>query len=134
MRHENPSEGLPMSDDDKRFLLELGKRIAARRKAQGLTQAKLGELLGFSQPHIQAFESGRRRISVTELPKLANVLGIAVEDLLGLREKRGSRGRPSRLEKQFEVASRLPKKQREYVSQVLEAILDQAGQSAQQAS
>ena len=115
-----------MDPNDKRFIVELGKRIAARRKERGLTQAKIGELLGFTQPHIQAFESGRRRISVTELPKLAAILGTSVEELLGLQAKPGQRGRPSLLERQFEKASRLTKKQQQFVSQVLEAVLLQA--------
>jgi transcriptional regulator with XRE-family HTH domain len=91
-----------------------------------LTQARIGELLGFTQPHIQAFESGRRRISVTELPKLADLLGVSVEELLGRKSEPGQRGRPSLLEKQFQQASRLSKKQQQFVSKVLEAVLIQA--------
>lgn len=121
-----PQEDLLMDDDDKTFFVELGKRIAARRKARGLTQEKLGELLGFSQPHIQAFESGRRRIAVSLIPRLADILRISLDELMGHGAKRDRRGRPSILEKQFEEATRLPKKKQQFVSQVLDAVLQQA--------
>ena len=119
-----------MDEDDKLFIRALGKRIAACRKACGLTQAQVGEKLGFTQPHIQAFESGRRRISVTDLPKLADLLGVSVEELLGLSEKPGRRGRPSMLQRQFEQASRLSRKQQQFVAQVMDAVLLQAKQAS----
>ena len=113
---------------DKQFLVDLGQRIAARRKERRLTQTQLAEFLGFSQPQVHGFETGTRRIPVTLLPALSEYLGLSVEELLGISSQGGRRGRPSKLEKQFEVVTRLPRKKQELVSTMLDAIILQAQQ------
>jgi transcriptional regulator with XRE-family HTH domain len=119
-------ESVLMGVVDKQFLVDLGQRIRARRKERGITQARLAEHLGFSQPQVQGFESGRRRIPVTLLPTVSDFLGISVEALLGIEGKRSRRGRPSKLERQFEAVIRLPRKKQQLVSEMLEAIIVQA--------
>ena len=47
---------MAISDDERAFFIELGQRIAQRRKEQGLTQAQLAELLGVSQQAMNSFE------------------------------------------------------------------------------
>ncbi len=118
-----------MGPEEIAFLKDLGIRIAKLRQESGISQAKLGEMIGKSQQHIFAVEKGQRRITVTDLPVLAQTLGVTVEDLLGTEEKRPRRGRPSKLEKQFEVVTHLPRKQQKLVSDMLDAIILQAEQS-----
>lgn len=115
---------------DQRLLAQIGKRIRTRRKECGITQGQLAEHLGFSQPQVHGFESGRRRLPVTLLPTISEFLGISVEELLGIETKRSQRGRPSKLEKQFELVSRLPKKKQQLVSDMLDAIIVQAKQAS----
>jgi transcriptional regulator with XRE-family HTH domain len=97
-----------------------------RRKAQDLTQAQLGELIGITQQQIASFEIGRRRIPVSALPLLAKALGNSIEELIGEPAKPGKRGPAPKLQQQLEQLSRLPKAQQKLVSQVIDSVLAQA--------
>ncbi|AWG57923.1 helix-turn-helix domain-containing protein [Mycobacteroides abscessus] len=59
----------------------LGDVLAIARKARGLTQTELAELVGVTQPTINRYESGDRDPEPELLPKLAAVLGVT-EQLL----------------------------------------------------
>jgi transcriptional regulator with XRE-family HTH domain len=72
-----------LSKEERALFALFGGRIAEKRKAQGITQVQLAELLGVSQQTITAYEVGRRRIQVSSLPVIAQALGVAVEELLG---------------------------------------------------
>lgn len=116
----------PMTPDETAFFRQLGTRIAERRKAQDLTQAQLGELIGITQQQIASFEIGRRRIPVSTLPLLAKALGTSIEELIGEPAKPGKRGPAPKLQQQLEQLSRLPKAQQKLVSQVIDSVLAQA--------
>lgn len=118
----------PMSPDETAFFRLLGTRIAERRKAQDLTQAQLGELVGITQQQIASFEIGRRRVPVSTLPLLAKALNVSIESLIGTQTKAtNKRGPAPKLQQQLEQLSRLPKAQQRLVSQVIESVLAQAG-------
>lgn len=59
----------------------LGDVLAIARKARGLTQIALAELVGLTQPAINRYESGERDPDKAMLAELADVLGVT-EDLL----------------------------------------------------
>jgi len=52
----------------------VGRRLCARRQSLGLSQRKLGELLGVSFQQIQKYERGTNRIAVTTLVRAAAAL------------------------------------------------------------
>lgn len=117
----------PMTPDESAFFRLLGTRMAERRKAQGLTQAQLGELVGITQQQIASFEIGRRRVPVSTLPLLAKALNVSIEALIGTPTKAASkRGPAPKLQQQLEQLSRLPKAQQRLVSQVIDSVLAQA--------
>ena len=116
----------PMTPDETAFFRLLGTRIAERRKAQDLTQAQLGELVGMTQQQIASFETGRRRMPISTLPLLAKALGTSIEELIGEPAKPGKRGPAPKLQQQLEQLSRLPKAQQKLVSQVIDSVLAQA--------
>lgn len=61
----------------------LGKRVREYRKIKGLTQEQLCEEIGIvSQHHISMIETGTRAPSLEILVRIANALGITVDDLL----------------------------------------------------
>jgi transcriptional regulator with XRE-family HTH domain len=118
----------PMTPDETAFFRQLGTRIAERRKAQGLTQAQLGELAGVTQQQIASFEIGRRRVPVSTLPLLAKALDVSIETLIGGSTKAaGKRGPAPKLQQQLERISQLPKARQRVVSEVLDSLLAQAG-------
>jgi len=97
------------------------------RKAQGLTQGQLAELLGTSQQLIAFYEKGQRRVPVDLLPDVARLLGVSVEELLGLNSTvTPKRGPTPKLQQQLERLSRLPRAKQRFVSEMLETVLQQA--------
>ncbi|HEU4412648.1 MAG TPA: XRE family transcriptional regulator [Polyangiaceae bacterium] len=61
---------------------QLGERLSDARKRAKLTQAQVAERLGFARTTLVAIEKGERRPSNAELVRLAEVLGVSVNDLL----------------------------------------------------
>lgn len=117
----------PVSPEDQDFFHKLGERIAALRNQRGLTQVQLAEALGYSQQQVLSFEKGRRRVPVSALPDLSKALGVSVEELLGTAGGRpAKRGPTSKLQRQLEQLSQLPRSQQRFVSQMLDTVLQQA--------
>ena len=72
--------GLMMTDA---FDARLGAAVNARRAAQGLTQAQLGDALGVTFQQIQKYERGTNRISAASLARIAVVLDTTASELMG---------------------------------------------------
>jgi len=115
-----------VTDDERRFSMEFGKRMGELRKEQGLTQTQLGELLGVSQQQVASFEAGRRRVTVAMLPNVAQALGVSVEQLLGVKAENGKRGPTPKLQQQLQRITRLPKAKQRFVIERLDTVLGQA--------
>ena len=60
----------------------LGRNIADRRKALGLTQAEFAERLGADTVTVSRFERGSHLPSLLRLERIANTLGIPLAELL----------------------------------------------------
>lgn len=78
-------------------LVELGRYVRERRRVLGLTQAELGARLGWAQERVSVLETGKYGLpSLPQLCRLADGLGVAVDDLLRplgvevVREPRGA--------------------------------------------
>jgi transcriptional regulator with XRE-family HTH domain len=64
-------------------MAQIGKRIRALRKAQGMTQAELAEDVGFADESVVSkVESGTRGLAVSELAKLCGRFGVRSDDIL----------------------------------------------------
>jgi transcriptional regulator with XRE-family HTH domain len=129
MRQIIAMERTPMaiSQDERGFFVELGSRIARLRKDSHLTQVQLAETLGVSQPTMNAYELGQRRVPVSALPALARTLGVGVEELLGESSTATKkRGPAPKFQQQVERLARLPKAQQRMVMQMLDGVLAQA--------
>lgn len=60
----------------------MGRRLCARRQSLGLSQRKLGALLGISFQQIQKYERGTNRIAVTMLVRAAAALNAPISFFL----------------------------------------------------
>lgn len=117
-----------MDSHDEKFFKDLGLRMAGARKARGLTQQQLAERLGIVQQSYAQYETGRSRIQVAMLPKLAQYLGLTMDELLGLGASgRAKRGPASKLDQQIERIRQLPKAKQQLLIAMLDAALVQAG-------
>lgn len=63
----------------------LGKRIAMLRKEKGLTQEQLAEKVGVSAQAVSKWENDISCPDITLLPLLADILGVTVDELLGVK-------------------------------------------------
>lgn len=64
------------------FDVELGWRLRVARQATGLSLQKAGDSLGVTYQQVQKYEQGTDRISVAALVRLAELYGVALEQLL----------------------------------------------------
>ena len=60
----------------------LGAMIAELRKLRGMTQLELAEQMGVTDKAVSKWERGLSCPDIHSIPKLAEVLGISVEDLM----------------------------------------------------
>jgi transcriptional regulator with XRE-family HTH domain len=116
-----------MTEDEKVFSANLGRRVGELRRQQGFTQAQLGELLGISQQKVAAIEIGTRRVAVATLPALARSLAVTIEELLGEKSEPAKRGPIPKLARHMQRIAQLPKAQQRFVLQVLDSVLQQTG-------
>lgn len=56
-------------------------RLAEVIRAKGLTQKAFAEMVGTSSQYINAVSSGKLSISIKQLSKFAEILGVPVSDL-----------------------------------------------------
>lgn len=62
----------------------LGKRVRIRRKALGITQEKLAEIVDVSTSFIGHIERGTRKLSVETLCNICIVLDVSADFLMGI--------------------------------------------------
>ena len=66
----------------------LGPKIRDRRRALGITQTSLSATLGISASYLNLIEAGKRNIGGSLLKRIAEALGLAVDELDGAAERR----------------------------------------------
>ncbi|AGW91583.1 XRE family transcriptional regulator [Ralstonia pickettii DTP0602] len=84
-----PIRSAPFGEDakDAAIAARVGLAIAAQRRARGLTQAKLAEMINLEQEAVSRWERGTRVPTLYRLQQLSDALECTVDDLL----RRGSR-------------------------------------------
>ena len=68
--------------NDEKLKSQLGANIAAYRKHNGLTQAKLAEQLNYSDKAVSKWERGESVPDVLTLVQLAELFGITIDELI----------------------------------------------------
>ena len=61
--------------------LQIGYKIKHKRRKLGISQADMSKKLSISPSYLNLIESGKRKINVDLLLKLANELGIEISDI-----------------------------------------------------
>ena len=62
---------------------EIGQQIRKSRKAHGLSQEQLAEMVGVSVTHMSHIETGNTKLSLPVLVEIATALNVRTDDLLG---------------------------------------------------
>ena len=61
--------------------VELGKRIRDLRNSIGLSQEKFALQIGMDRTYLASVETGKRNISICNIKKIANGLGVSLSEL-----------------------------------------------------
>jgi transcriptional regulator with XRE-family HTH domain len=105
----------------------IGERLARLRKERGITQIEMAEQLGVSQGNVSDYERGELRLHGELLVKLARILKVSADAILGLEETPPARApRDRRLLRRLQDVDRLSKRDREALLRTLDAFLSKA--------
>jgi transcriptional regulator with XRE-family HTH domain len=58
---------------------EIGSRVRMRRVSIGMSQEKLGDMLGLTFQQVQKYEKGVNRIGASRLLQIAGILDVSIE-------------------------------------------------------
>ena len=76
--------------DEREARILLGRRIKALRLRQELTQEGLGERAELNYKYLGAIERGERNLSLKQLLKIAQALGVELHELLLVEQEEPS--------------------------------------------
>lgn len=100
-------------------------RLREIRKSRGLTQEELGDLVGLTKASISFYESGKQDPGVDTLKRIADVLNVSVDNLLG-REEQGEDGTLHTAEARILAngIDKMPKEQREQAIRIMQTVFE----------
>lgn len=102
-----------------------GARLFELRKAANLSQTELAELVGETQTNIAYWEQSDKPPRSDVLPKLAEILGVRVENLLFPDSQPRRRGGPvGKVRRVFEEVSQLPKREQKKIVDTVSALVN----------
>jgi transcriptional regulator with XRE-family HTH domain len=99
-----------------------GKRLAATRKARGLSQRDLAQRIGISHRMVAYYESQAKRPPAATLSTIAQVLGVTTDQLLGVEELALQEPQNSRLWKRLQVINKLASKDQKKAVEFVELL------------
>ncbi len=103
-----------------------GARLVALRKAAKLSQVELAELVEVSSKTIAFWETSATPPRSDVLPRLANALGVRIEDILGQQPIAPRRPGPvGKLQRVFEKARSLPRRKQNLIAEFVETLVEQ---------
>ena len=104
----------------------LGQRLAEARVRAGLSQARVAELMGTTQPAVAYWERQASNLRSDVLTKLAKILDVTTDELLGTKMERPRSVKPTGKARQlFDAVSKMPRRQQEKIFAVLEPFVAQ---------
>jgi len=74
------------ADHEAQFLNDLGRRVRHARTVRGLSRKLLSQTSGLSERYIAQLEGGQGNISIILLRRVANAMGVRLDDLVAEQE------------------------------------------------
>ncbi len=99
-----------------------GERLHALREQAGLSQQQVAERLGLSQRAYAYWERNSVSLRPEQILKLAETLGVGVEDLLVVPVTKSRKG-SGRLGRVFDEAAKLPRRQQQKIIDIVEPFI-----------
>lgn len=100
--------------------MEFPERVTALRKERGLTQQALADQVGVHVLQIRRYEGGTSQPTLDVIKHLAQALRVSADALVFDAAERGP---DEDMRFQFEAVARMPKKEREAIRTMLEAMI-----------
>ena len=117
MYHQDMPKGRP-SDSPR---TEFGSRLVELREKKGFTQSRVAAQLGISPRAYAFWERKPVALQAEQIARLADIFEVSADLIVGREAAKPKRNGPKgRLEKLFEVASDLPRVQRDRIAAILE--------------
>lgn len=108
----------------------IGQRLAALRKAKGLTQVDVAAALGLAQGLLSKYETGDLLLHGELIVEFARVLGVSSDDILGIESKRTAKPTLPAVDKtlarRLAQLQALPRRDRDALLRTLDAFLSKA--------
>jgi transcriptional regulator with XRE-family HTH domain len=102
-----------------------GRRLAALRKSRGLSQTEFGDLVGATQRMVSNYERKNGRPRSDLIQKMADVLGVDVEDLITSKAARKkARKEETRVLEKLRSSEDLTPQDRKTVNKIIEGALN----------
>jgi transcriptional regulator with XRE-family HTH domain len=64
------------------YTVKFGKRVQVERLQKGISQERLGQLAKLHRTYIGMVERAEKNITLTNMVKIANALGVKLKDLI----------------------------------------------------
>lgn len=107
-----------------------GARLHALREQAGLSQQQVAEALGLTQRAYAYWERNQVALRPEQIVRLAQILGVSVEELLSGEGEKLRRGGPTgRMRRVFDEVSALPRSRQQRIVTVVEDMLTAAHQA-----
>jgi len=100
--------------------MAFGKRLVAARKARGLTQEGLADLVGLTKLQIYRYERGSSQPTLDALKKIAQALSVTIDELVF---ENGERQPDQELLLLFEGVSRLDPDEKKLIKDLIEGVM-----------
>lgn len=100
--------------------MEFPERLTALRKERALTQQALADLVGCHVLQIRRYEGGTSQPTLEVIKRLAQALRVSADALVFDTAERGP---DEELRFQFEAVTRMPKKEKDAIRTMLEAMI-----------
>ncbi|VDA98960.1 hypothetical protein S1OALGB6SA_21 [Olavius algarvensis spirochete endosymbiont] len=102
----------------------VGKNIARIRKANGMTQAQLGKIIGISQRLVSHYEKERLQVNAELLTRFALALHVSSDEILGiLRSIRTESQQDRKINKRIKAIEKLPQGHKRTLVSTIDAYL-----------
>jgi transcriptional regulator with XRE-family HTH domain len=107
-----------------------GQRLAALRRAKGLTQRELADRIETTRAMVDYYERRAVNPTLEVVDRVARALDVSPAELLGVEAPTpAKRGPAGKLRVLFDEVSRLPRRQQEKIAEVVAALVSQYEQS-----
>jgi transcriptional regulator with XRE-family HTH domain len=118
-------DDMPQGRPSSRSRPSFGQRLFEARQALGLSQTEVAEKLNMGQAGYAAWERDNVALRPDQICRLAKILNVSVDHLLGVEEKPNHKGGPTgKVRKVFEKVSRLPRHQQSKVVEFVDAFVE----------